>query len=152
MEAWRVAVVEEAKTWLRTSWHHRARVKGAGVDCGQLIIACFVNAGLVPDFETGEYAQDWMLNNSEERYLGFVEKHLDRVDSPLPGDVAVWKFGHCFSHGGIVVDWPSIIHAYRPERGVVYGEGDKGLLGRQHWPNGGFHAREHRFYSIAGRL
>lgn len=152
MEAWRVAIVEEAKTWLRTPWHHCARVKGAGVDCGQLIIACYVNAGLVPDFQTGDYTADWHLHRSEERYLEFVEAHLDRCDAPLPGDVVVWRFGRTFSHGAIVVDWPLVIHAFVPERAVVYGEADKGFLVREHNPKGGPLWREHRFYTIAGRI
>jgi|SRR5579872_717175 len=30
----------------------------------------------------------------------------------LPADIALWRFGRCFSHGAIVVDWPIVIHAY----------------------------------------
>ncbi|MGH6984585.1 MAG: hypothetical protein ACREEI_10205 [Stellaceae bacterium] len=30
----------------------------------------------------------------------------------LPADIALWRFGRCFSHGAIVVDWPVVIHAY----------------------------------------
>src|SRR5579864_4635628 len=32
--------------------------------------------------------------------------------APLPADLALWRFGRCFSHGAIVVDWPLVIHAY----------------------------------------
>lgn len=152
MDAWRIAVIEEAKTWLLTPWHHLARIKGAGVDCGQHLIACFVNPGLVPDVATGDYPMDWMMHREEERYLAFVEQHMDRVETPLPGDIAVWKFGKCFSHGAIVVEWPLIIHAYRAERAVVWGDGTKGALARERLKNGGSITREHRFYSIAGRL
>ncbi|HEY3919460.1 MAG TPA: hypothetical protein VGL83_16850 [Stellaceae bacterium] len=31
---------------------------------------------------------------------------------PKPADIALWKFGRCFSHGAIVLDWPLVIHAY----------------------------------------
>jgi cell wall-associated NlpC family hydrolase len=142
MDAWRDAVLQEAKGWLKTRWHHNARIKGAGVDCGQYVIAAYVGSGLVPDFATGEYPADWMMHRSEERYLEFVEAHLDRVAAPQPADVAVWKVGRCFAHGAIVVDWPIVLHAYRKERGVVYGDGTKGE----------FAGRPVRFYSIAGRL
>ncbi len=37
---------------------------------------------------------------------GFVE----------PGDIVLWKFGRCFSHGAIIVEWPTIIHAYVGQR------------------------------------
>ncbi|HYL49488.1 MAG TPA: hypothetical protein VET84_09005 [Stellaceae bacterium] len=30
----------------------------------------------------------------------------------LPGDIALWRFGRCFSHGAIVIEWPVVIHAY----------------------------------------
>lgn len=152
MQPWRQAIVDEAMTWLRTPWMHAARVRGAGVDCGQLIIATYIGAGLVPHFETGPYPHDWMLHQEGERYLGWVEQYLDPVDTPQPGDVAAWRFGRCFSHGAIVVDWPFIIHAYRPERAVVYGDASKGPLARQHLPAGGSMARAVRFYSIAGRV
>jgi cell wall-associated NlpC family hydrolase len=152
LEPWRVAVVEEAKTWLRTPWHHNARVKGAGVDCGQHLIMCFINTKLVPYFETGDYSPDWMLHNTQERYLEWIEKYLDPVDTPRPGDVTAWKHGHCFSHGAIVVEWPIIIHAYKPERMVVYGDATKGLIAREHLATGGSAPRELRHYSIAGRL
>jgi cell wall-associated NlpC family hydrolase len=146
MEAFRAALVDQARSWLLTPWHHNACLKGehgGGVDCGQLIKACYVDAGLVPDFEIGQYPRDWHLHRSEERYLGWVEDRLDRTASPLPGDVAVWKFGRCFSHGAIVVEWPTIIHAYLLERKVCYGDGTAGQLGPP---------REVRFYTISGRL
>lgn len=152
MDTWRTAVLDEAKTWLGTRWHHNARVKGAGVDCGQFIIASYINAGLVPHFETGQYPPDWMLHQDGERYLGWVEQYLDPVEAPQPADVVAWRYGKCFSHGAIVVQWPLVIHAYRRERAVVYGDATKGDLSREHLPQGGSAPREVRFYSIAGRL
>ena len=102
-----------------------ARVKGHGVDCGQVIIAAHVEAGLTEDFDPGFYTMDWHLHRDEERYLGFVESHLERVDpdgsaaapraraswSPSPGSVVVFRIGRTFSHGGLVTRWPLIIHA-----------------------------------------
>lgn len=152
MDAWRARIVAAAESYLLTPWHHNARVKGAGVDCGQLIIACYVEAGLVPDFATGEYPSDWMLHHEEERYLGWVTRYLDEVDAPLPGDVAAWRVDLCFSHGAIVLDWPRVIHAYRREGMVVYGDASAGMLAREHLSAGGSGPRPVRFFSIAGRL
>jgi cell wall-associated NlpC family hydrolase len=148
----RAAIVAEARTWLGTPWHHAARVKGAGVDCGQFLIAAYTGAGLVPGFETGPYSIDHMMHSGEELFLGFVEAHLDRTDTPLPGDVAVWRYGRCFSHGAIVLDWPLIIHAHRPDRAVVLGDATKGALAREHRPEGGSQPREVRIYTIANRI
>jgi cell wall-associated NlpC family hydrolase len=121
-------IVEEAKTWLRTPWMHRQRVKGCGVDCAQLLIGVFSGVGMIKEFDTGEYPSDWMMHRSEERFQGFVRQYAKQVDKPLPGDIVLYKVGHCFAHGAIVVEWPLIIHAFLREGSVVYGEGDNGWL------------------------
>jgi len=105
-------VVAEALTWLGTPYHHAARVKGAGADCGQFPTAVFQACGLVPEFEIEPYNQDWHMHNSEERYLGYVELFFVKVEAPQPADLALFKYGRVISHGSIVVGWPSIIHAY----------------------------------------
>ncbi|HXA47516.1 MAG TPA: NlpC/P60 family protein [Burkholderiaceae bacterium] len=134
----REAVVAEAREWLGTPYHHRAQVMGAGVDCGQLLVAVYVACGLVAPFETGDYPADWMLHREEERYLGWVKKFAVETATPQPGDIVVWQFGRCISHGGIVVEWPQIIHAYRPECMCVLGDGSIGDLAH----------RKPRFFTI----
>jgi cell wall-associated NlpC family hydrolase len=124
----RIAVVQEAVRWLGTPWHHNARVRGAGVDCGQLLIAVYNGAGLVGPLNTGAYPADWMLHRHEELYLSWVEAYMSEVPSPMPGDAAVWRIGKCFSHGAVVVDWPKVVHAYRPARQVCYGDGANGVF------------------------
>jgi hypothetical protein len=69
----RQAVVAEARAWLGTPWHHEARVKGAGVDCGQFLAAVFEACGLVEHVEVEPYPQDWALHRGEERFLKTVE-------------------------------------------------------------------------------
>lgn len=125
-DALRAAVVAEAESWLRTPYHHSARVKGAGVDCAQILIGVYSNVGLVDPFDTGEYPMDWMLHRDDERYLGWVRRHAVEVEAPRLGDIAVWRFGRCFSHGAIVTGWPSVIHAHRPDRMVTRADGTQG--------------------------
>lgn len=125
----RALVVAEAMTWLRTPYHHAARVKGAGVDCAQILIAVYAGVGLIDDFQPADYPPDWMLHRSEERYLSYVTQYAPRqVERPEPGDIAIWRFGRCFSHGAIVVDYPLIIHAYQPDQVVGYGDAEQGAL------------------------
>jgi cell wall-associated NlpC family hydrolase len=132
MTAKRQAVVDAAMGWLRTPYHHLARVKGAGVDCAQILIAVYAEAGLIDDFDPGDYPPDWMQHRSEERYLSFVTDRAERVDVPLPGDVALYKVGRCFAHGAIVFGWPSIIHASNRDRMVCLADGTQGwLAGRE---------------------
>ncbi len=128
IEQQRAAVVSEAMTWLRTPYHHAARVKCAGVDCAQILIGVYSAVGLVDAFDTGDYPSDWMLHRDEERYLAWVEKYAVKVDVPQSGDIAMFQFGKTVSHGAIVIDWPTIIHAYRQERMVVLGDATKGDL------------------------
>ena len=121
----RAAVVRCAHTWLRTPYHHRGRVKGAGVDCAMLLAEIYAEAGLVPALAIPHYPPDWHLHRDAERYLGVLLDHAVEIAAPpLPGDIALWRFGRCFSHGAVVVDWPVVIHAYLG-RGCVLEDADK---------------------------
>lgn len=115
----REVVVAEAKTWLGTPYHHQGKVKGAGVDCGQLLIEVYHNVGMTPAIDTGHYPSDWHFHRSEEQYLGWVQQHATPTDTPKAGDIALFKFGRCISHGAIVVEWPLMIHSHLG-RGCVY--------------------------------
>lgn len=120
-------VVEEAKSWLGTPYHHLAKIKGAGVDCGQLLIGVYSNVGLIPDIETGYYPNDWHFHRSEEQYIGWVSKYAKPTDNPKVGDVMLFKFGRCISHGGILVGDNLIIHSYL-RQGCVYARLDDAEL------------------------
>lgn len=127
---WREDVVREAMTWGNTPYHPMAKIKGIGVDCGQLLIGVFENAGVIPIGECapGQYSPEWHLHRSEEKYLHWVQKYCDvAVGEPLPGDIAVFKFGRCISHAGIVLEWPLIIHAYVGV-GVIKSKYDEAIL------------------------
>ncbi len=105
-------VVEEALSWQRTPYHHMGRVKGAGVDCLTLLACTFENAGLLPRIDIPHYPKDWMHHRDAERYLEGLLQYAVEIDGPpLPGDIVLWKFGRCFSHGAIVVEWPIVVHA-----------------------------------------
>lgn len=104
-------ILAEARSWLDTPYHHAGDIKGVGVDCAMLLVRVFVDTGLVPPFDPRPYPPDWHLHRSAERFLGWIEQFSDPVTEPLPGDVALFKFGRCVSHGGIVESPLVIIHA-----------------------------------------
>ena len=112
-------VVEEAKTWLSTPYHHQAGIKGVGVDCAMILVRVYHAAGLIPEIDPRPYPHDWHIHRDAERYLGWVDQYAEKVDSPEPGDIAMFQFGRCVAHGEIVVEWPLIIHAHMPSRYVV---------------------------------
>lgn len=111
----RADVCTLARGWLRTPWHHQARIRGVGVDCAQLLIAVYAEAGVIEDFDPGDYAIDHMMHSDREVFRGWCERYGRQTKTPRAGDAVVWKFGRVYSHGGIVVEWPGrVIHAFRP--------------------------------------
>lgn len=117
----RAAVVAEVETWIGTPFHHAARVKGAGVDCLMLLAEVYELAGVAPHIEPPFYVPDWHLHRGAERYMEGLLRHARPVDGPpLPGDIALFRFGRTYSHGAIVAHWPRLIHAYW-SIGVVWG-------------------------------
>lgn len=108
----RLRIVAEARSWLKTPFHHEAYVKGQGVDCAQLLLHVFAAVGLVPSFETEHYPPDWHLHRGEQRFRNILLEHARWVEEGLPGDVAMFSVGRADAHGSIIVAWPSIIHAY----------------------------------------
>ena len=115
----RQRLLDVAQTWLGTPWHHEARIKGAGVDCLQILIAVYHEAGLIDDIHPDSYSPDWHLHRDEPRYLQGLLAYCDPVDAPLPGDIVMFQYGRHAAHGGIVLDWPTILHAWRDQRMVV---------------------------------
>lgn len=110
-EAKRQQIVNEARSWMGTPYHHAGRAKGFGVDCGQILAAVYEAAGLIPHVEPEPYPHDWHLHRSEERYLHLVQSYAVPTDTPKPGDIALFKWGRCIAHGAIVVEWPRVIHS-----------------------------------------
>jgi cell wall-associated NlpC family hydrolase len=139
----RALVVQEARSWLGTPYHHHGRVKGVGVDCAQLLCAVFETCGLVPHVDTGFYPVDWHLHRGEELFVQTLAPHAVQLqdDAPrAPGDVFVFRYGRTFSHGAIYVDDDSagrglLVHSYVGRGVILSGFHEEPLCGRafQHW-------------------
>jgi cell wall-associated NlpC family hydrolase len=108
----RQAVIAEALTWIGTPFLMNAEVKGIGVDCAHLLVACYRKAGVKTE-DAPRATRDWHLHTKEQKYLGILDRHCNRVKDPQPGDIAAFRFRTCpvFAHSGIVVNWPVMIHA-----------------------------------------
>lgn len=116
----RAEIVHEGMTWLGTPYHHHGRLRGVGVDCAMLLCEVFERCGLVARVEPGHYPTDWHLHRSEELFMGWLERAgAVRVAVPQPGDIGLFRFGRCFSHGAVVVSHAGLVlHAY-VGRGVI---------------------------------
>lgn len=114
-------IVTEARKWIGTPYHNCADVKGVGVDCGMLIVRAFCDSDLCAPFDPRPYPPDWHLHRGEERYLGFVFDHCAETQQPEPGDIVVFRYGRCYSHGGIVTKAAPLtfVHAFWPAKAVV---------------------------------
>lgn len=126
-------VIQEARAWLGTPYHHHAALKGVGVDCAQILIEVYAAAGVVEKIDVGDYPNDWHMHRSEEKYLWWINRYCTEAKMPQKGDIALFNFGRCASHAGIVVDWPGeLLHSYI-RQGVVLTSADGAeLRGRLH--------------------
>lgn len=127
------SVIAEARTWIRTPWHHRARVKGVkgGVDCVMLLAEVYEAVGAIGHVEPEFYPIDIMLHRGGEPVVAWLERLGVEVAAPVIGGVIVYQFGHSYSHAGIVVGDDAIIHAYRSYGQVVETRlNDSNLAGR----------------------
>ena len=120
-EEMRKRVVAEALTWAQTPYIPSGRIKGpnGGVDCLTFLAGVYENAGVIPRLSIPHYPHDWHLHQDAELYLlgkdttpGMLHFCREIEGPPKPADIVLWKFGKCFSHAAIVIEWPKIIHAW----------------------------------------
>jgi cell wall-associated NlpC family hydrolase len=114
----REAIVTEAKTWVGTPYVGWSQVKGpkGGTDCGMLIKSVYQHCGLIPQGDLGvdmSYSLQISQHLPDKTYLNTIESYMHEIseDEVQPGDVVVYKLGLAFAHAGIVIEWPTIIHA-----------------------------------------
>lgn len=139
----RALVCERALAWLRTPYHHRARIIGVGVDCAQLPAAVYEEAGLIPHIAP-KYSGQWFLHHDAELYLEWVRPYAREIarEEARPGDLGIWRFGRTYSHGAIIIDPPLVVHALLAEGAVVLGD-----MGRDI----DLASRPARFFTLWGR-
>lgn len=115
MTAEQLAAVRAAcEAWKGTPFHHAARVRGVGVDCANLLIGVYGDAGLVPPIRLGDYPQAWMLHRDRERFVEQLSEHADEVREAelAAGDTVLMRYARCFSHAAIYLGERVIFHAY----------------------------------------
>lgn len=135
-------VIAEARTWLGTRYHHQARIKGVGVDCGGLVFAVGAHLGLFPpspmDFPKPEQFVGYARlahNGSLLRACQMVMEEIPAYAAE-PGDVILMTFTEDKEpqHVGILGDYVhgglSLIHSYAPARRVVETRLDDGWRSR----------------------
>jgi cell wall-associated NlpC family hydrolase len=107
----RAEIVRLALSWVGTPYRQWGARKGVAVDCAMLLVRCWVEAGVFQNFDPRPYPPEWHLHREEERYLNWLESLAVEVVTPRPGDIAVFRFGRCYSHAGIMISATRMVHA-----------------------------------------
>jgi cell wall-associated NlpC family hydrolase len=118
---WRSWVVTEARGWIGTPYELNQMAIGAGVDCARFIYAVYNKCGLIPDEKIGIFGHDFGCHTNDESYIFRMLRHASRVAEAVSfpslkaktGNVALMRNvgSRVYNHGGIVTDWPKLIHA-----------------------------------------
>lgn len=120
-------LIATAREYLGTKYHVGGMVKGVGVDCASFLLCVLRDCGLIEDEELGVFSGDWWCHTSEEKYMLRVLRHAYKILEGVswstlqvsPGNIALAKAvgSKVYNHGGIVINWPTVIHAgsYRVE-------------------------------------
>lgn len=123
MDEARSKIIAVAREWIKTPFHDGARLKGIGVDCAQFVAAVYEESGIIPQVETPHYSPQFFLHEKQERLIAHVVRyggHEIEESAVGPGDLALYKYGHCYAHAAIIVEWPKqIIHAHKMSRAVL---------------------------------
>lgn len=121
----RDTIIEKAKEWVDTPYHHHAKIKGVGVDCAMLVLAIAYESGLVSKEQYDnppKYSSQWHIHNDEELLMsilaGFNCEEIP-VDSIQPGDIVAFQYGRTTSHLGIMISKTQFVHARMDFKKVV---------------------------------
>ena len=108
-------VLDEARTWLDTPFHHQGRLKGVGVDCIGVIIGVAHALG-ISDFNTVDYGR--IPNGNMLRAL--LEQNMLSVPiwDSRPGDIGLFTFEREPQHVAIFTD-TGLLHSYQQVKKCV---------------------------------
>jgi hypothetical protein len=141
-------IVKVVESWYGTPYRGHSCLKGAGVDCGQLLKGVFVEAGHLPaDIPLPKnYSLQVSQHRHDTEYIETIGKYMREITETevQPGDVVVYKLGLAFAHAAIIKVWPEhIIHALERD-GVTAGHGGKTQFSK----NYKFSDLERKFYTL----
>lgn len=86
-----------------------------------LLAEVYERAGVVERVDPGAYPQQFGMHREEEQFAGWLARYADPVDDPAPGRAVLFKFGRCFSHGGIMINDTELVHAVLKVGSVIVG-------------------------------
>ncbi|MGE0627344.1 MAG: NlpC/P60 family protein [Hyphomicrobiaceae bacterium] len=111
----RSRIVELARGWIGTPYHHQASVRGAGADCLGLVRGVWREFYGFDAETPPPYTRDWAEATGEETLLAAAYRHLERTEpaNAQAGDVLVFRLrrGLVAKHAAIMTSSSSFVHA-----------------------------------------
>jgi cell wall-associated NlpC family hydrolase len=105
------SIVKEWKD-LGVKYEHRGTSR-RGCDCTGLIIGALQEMGYMRDYKLRNYPLDWNLHAKADNHIvEEVEKVADEIRIPSIGDLALFTFGKCVAHVGVVIENGLFIHCF----------------------------------------
>jgi cell wall-associated NlpC family hydrolase len=135
-------VLAELKTWIGTPYRGWSCIKGAGVDCGQLIYGVFRGCGLVGELSLPkDYSLQVAQHRASTEYVDIVASFFREIqeEEAKPGDLVVYKLGLAYAHAAFIVDWPN---------NVIQAEFRHGVSGTHGTQSPIFKNAERRFFTL----
>jgi NlpC/P60 family putative phage cell wall peptidase len=108
-------IVEKARDWIGTPYHHQMSLKGVGCDCIGLVRGVYSEIyGLTVEPPT--YPKDWGDSNGREDIIAVGDQYLKRIPTWKADKgnlIAVrWKKSRVAKHVMIMTSKDTAIHAY----------------------------------------
>ena len=108
-------VIEVARSWTGTPYHHQASLKQVGADCLGLVRGVWREIYGYDAASPPAYSADWAEASKQETLLMAARRYLRPVaiEDMQPGDVLVFRFrdGLPAKHTGILVSPSTMVHA-----------------------------------------
>lgn len=108
----RERIVEIARSYVGTPYHHQARQPGVGIDCVGVIVCIARELGLIDD---GVDYTTYQRTPTDDGLLAILDSHLERLHDPSmaePGDVLVFRLGKWPHHVAIKTGADTLVHSY----------------------------------------
>lgn len=110
-------LVNSAREWLNTKWHHNQCVKNVGVDCINFLYASGIEAGLtlspIPEVYGRIAYSDGIKSYLNQHF------HLKQYNEIELGDILLFQFSGYNNHVAIATSFNTMIHASASHEKVV---------------------------------
>lgn len=111
-------IIEIARSWLNTPWHHNQKQKGLGVDCVNFLASVAIESG----YEIAPIPKKYGRIASSNEIESYLDLHFIRnIDKKILNktNVLLFKYSGYNTHVGIATSHNTMIHASLPHGKVI---------------------------------